>query len=134
LRQVLPRVGTGEPQPLHLPVRVGLLGPDGRDLALRLQGEYKERAATTRLLELKERERTFRFVDVPARRWPRCCAASRPRCGCATRAPARELGLPDGARLGPLQPLGRGQELARAVLVELARPTSRGARWRSSRA
>ena len=53
LRQVLPKKGDDEPQPLHVPVLVGLIGPDGKDMPLRIQGEYKDSAETTRMLELR---------------------------------------------------------------------------------
>ncbi|MDP6539793.1 MAG: aminopeptidase N [Planctomycetota bacterium] len=49
--------------PFHVPVAVGLLGHDGRDLPLRLEGEETD-GATTRVLELRESEQTFTFLDV----------------------------------------------------------------------
>ena len=51
--------------PLHLPVAVGLVLPDGRDAALRLAGETAA-AGTTRVLSLKTAEQRFVFEDVPA--------------------------------------------------------------------
>ncbi len=52
-------------QPLHIPVAVGLIGPDGADLPLRLEGEAHD-AGTTRVLELKGEAATFTFVDIDA--------------------------------------------------------------------
>jgi aminopeptidase N len=119
LRQVPQRRGEAEAQPLHVPVRVGLLGPDGRDLPLRLAGELKERTATTRLLELKERERTFRFVDVPARPVASLLrgfsAPVRLRCA----RPREELVFLMAHDSDPFSRWEAGQELARAVLLEL---------------
>ncbi len=57
--------GQSEKQPLHIPVAIGLIGPDGDDLPLRLEGETHP-GPTTRLLELVESEHTFHFVDLPA--------------------------------------------------------------------
>ncbi|WP_138379630.1 aminopeptidase N [Luteithermobacter gelatinilyticus] len=58
-------------KPMHIPVAVGLVGPDGTDLPLRLEGENAPVAGTgTRVLELKEASQTFRFVDVPERPVP----------------------------------------------------------------
>src|SRR5262245_61527839 len=57
-------------EPLHVPVAVGLLMPDGRDLPLVLLGESAAHAATTRRLELRKAEQTFTFVGVPARPVP----------------------------------------------------------------
>jgi len=51
-------------QPLHIPIRVGLLGRDGRDLPLRLVGEEPGSEQDDRVLELVEAERRFTFVDV----------------------------------------------------------------------
>jgi aminopeptidase N len=48
--------------PFHIPVAVGLLGADGKDLALALDGEVV--GSTTAVLELKEAEQTFRFTGV----------------------------------------------------------------------
>jgi aminopeptidase N len=49
--------------PLLIPFSVGLIGQNGADLPLRLEGE-KEPNGTTRALEFTEREQTFTFVDV----------------------------------------------------------------------
>ncbi len=52
-------------EPLHIPVRVGLLGRDGRDLSLRLVGEEPGGERSERVIELVEAEARFTFVDVP---------------------------------------------------------------------
>jgi aminopeptidase N len=58
-------VGAADRKPLHLPVRVGLLGADGRSLPLRLEGESAGApASTTRVLELTSAEQQFVFVDI----------------------------------------------------------------------
>ena len=51
--------------PFHIPLAVGLVGPDGRDLPLRLEGEAAATGATC-ILHLRQPSQTFRFVDVPA--------------------------------------------------------------------
>ncbi|MBL8972406.1 MAG: aminopeptidase N, partial [Myxococcales bacterium] len=48
---------------LHIPVAMGLLGPGGESLPLRLAGEA-EGAATTRVLELREQTQRFTFTGV----------------------------------------------------------------------
>ncbi|NMG75250.1 aminopeptidase N [Aromatoleum diolicum] len=58
-----PTPGQTDKQPLLIPVAVGLIGPDGRDLPLRLEGE-NHAGVTTRVLELSEVEQSFRFLDV----------------------------------------------------------------------
>nr|WP_199065374.1 aminopeptidase N [Chromobacterium sp. ASV5] len=51
--------------PFHIPLALGLVGADGKDLPLRLEGEAVAGAAT-RVLDVKAAEQTFVFVDVPA--------------------------------------------------------------------
>ncbi len=54
--------------PQHIPLAIGLLGPDGRDLPLRLAGEpLTAPAPTTRTLELRETEQHFVFENISAR-------------------------------------------------------------------
>jgi aminopeptidase N len=68
VEQVLPPT-PGEPKkkPLHIPVKLGLLGGNGRDLELRLAtGE----TINDGLVYLTTKSRTFRFVDVPSRPIP----------------------------------------------------------------
>jgi aminopeptidase N len=49
--------------PLLIPFAIGLIGRDGADLPLRLEGESAP-SGTTRVLELTQTEQTFMFVDV----------------------------------------------------------------------
>ncbi|HXZ67244.1 MAG TPA: aminopeptidase N, partial [Alphaproteobacteria bacterium] len=60
-----PTPGQPNKLPLHIPVGLGLLDEAGRDIPLRLEGEARSAAASTRILELKEPRATFRFVDLP---------------------------------------------------------------------
>jgi aminopeptidase N len=66
LRQKAPETRAGHAyQPLHIPIRMGLLGSDGRDLPLRLAGEGASAAAPTmRVLELRAEEQRFRFTGI----------------------------------------------------------------------
>jgi aminopeptidase N len=59
-----PTPGQPTKQPFHIPVAMGLLDPDGRDMALQLEGEEAPRG-TTRVLEVKDAMQTFHFVNVP---------------------------------------------------------------------
>ncbi len=66
VRQSCPATpGQEAKQPFHIPLAVGLVGPDGRDVPLRLEGEAGA-SDTTRVLSLKEPRQRFTFVDVPA--------------------------------------------------------------------
>ncbi|MFT3757556.1 aminopeptidase N [Thauera sp.] len=51
--------------PLVIPVAVGLIGPDGRDCPLQLEGEAQA-GVGTRVLKLTEAEQSFRFVGLAA--------------------------------------------------------------------
>ena len=59
-----PTPGQARKEPFHIPVAVGLIGPDGRDMPAKLDGEAQEAAAATRVLSLVEARQSFRFVDV----------------------------------------------------------------------
>src|SRR6266511_723059 len=48
---------------LHIPLAVGLVGPDGRDLPLALDGERRD-VATTRVLDITQSRQSFTFVGV----------------------------------------------------------------------
>ncbi|EEA00480.1 aminopeptidase N [Burkholderia sp. H160] len=50
--------------PLLIPFAIGLIGEDGRDLPLQLDGEAKASESTTRVLEFTQTEQTFTFVNV----------------------------------------------------------------------
>ncbi|MBS0510798.1 MAG: aminopeptidase N [Proteobacteria bacterium] len=60
-----PTPGQPEKQPLVIPVAVGLMGPDGQDRALRLEGE-SQAGAGTRVLALTEAEQRFSFTGLDA--------------------------------------------------------------------
>jgi aminopeptidase N len=65
-----PTPGQPRKEPLHIPLAVGLLNGDGRELALRLEGEETAPAQGTRVLEVLEPSHRFRFVDIPERPVP----------------------------------------------------------------
>jgi aminopeptidase N len=64
VRQSCPATpGQDEKQPYHMPFAVGLIGKDGKDLPLRLEGEARATAGT-RVLELKDAHQRFDFVEI----------------------------------------------------------------------
>jgi aminopeptidase N len=65
-----PTPGQPVKRPFHLPLAIGLLGPDGQDLPLRLLGESMAAAPGTRVLELREAEERFCFIDLSVRPVP----------------------------------------------------------------
>jgi aminopeptidase N len=60
-----PTPGQDTKLPFHIPLAVGLVAPDGRDMPLRLEGEAGP-SDTTRVLSVKEPAHRFTFVDVHA--------------------------------------------------------------------
>jgi len=58
----------GQPDklPVHIPVALGLLGPDGQDLPLRLAGEAEDEAPSTRVLSLTEASGRYVFESIDA--------------------------------------------------------------------
>jgi aminopeptidase N len=60
-----PTPGQATKQPFHIPLAIGLVGPDGRDLPLQYEGESAS-GGTTRVLSVTETEQRFVFVNVPA--------------------------------------------------------------------
>ncbi|BBK32892.1 aminopeptidase N [Stella humosa] len=60
-----PTPGQPDKLPLHLPVHMGLIGRDGAEIPLRLEGENAPQG-TSRVLELTEASQTWRFVGVEA--------------------------------------------------------------------
>ncbi|MCF7983886.1 MAG: aminopeptidase N [Thiohalocapsa sp.] len=65
-----PSPGQSSKRALHIPFAIGLLGPDGADLPLRLLGEPAAADSRTRMLELREPVERFTFVDIDARPVP----------------------------------------------------------------
>jgi aminopeptidase N len=65
LKQSYPANAAGTPRdPLHMPVSFGLLGSNGRDLPIHLEGESPDQAKATQVLELRDSEQRFRFAGV----------------------------------------------------------------------
>ena len=112
--------------PLHIPVRVGLLGRDGRDLPLRLVGEEAGREQDDRVLELVEAERRFTFVEVPERPVPSILrnfsAPVKLRC----QRSRDELAFLMAHDSDAYNRWEAGQELAKELLLELTQSAEAG--------
>src|SRR6185436_9934982 len=60
-----PTPGQGAKLPFHIPLAVGLVGPDGEDLELAVEGVASD-PSTDVVLNLVEATQTFQFANVPA--------------------------------------------------------------------
>ncbi len=60
-QKTLPTPGQAQKQPLHIPLGIGLIGPDGEDMPLDLEGTG---TLNTPLIELTESKKTFRFRNI----------------------------------------------------------------------
>jgi aminopeptidase N len=70
LEQTAPATpGQAAKEPFHIPFALGLLGADGRDFPLQLEGERRPGSAT-RVLELTQATQRFRFIGLPERPVP----------------------------------------------------------------
>ncbi|MFZ6047106.1 aminopeptidase N [Pseudomonas sp. CR3202] len=69
LQSCPPTPGQKDKQPFVIPVELGLLDAQGRELPLRLSGEAAAQGGS-RVLALTEAEQTFTFVDIPERPLP----------------------------------------------------------------
>jgi aminopeptidase N len=66
VKQVCPPTpGQPEKLPMHIPLVLGLLTQEGKELKLQLEGEAPTLASTTRVLAVTKIEQTFRFIDIP---------------------------------------------------------------------
>ena len=54
-----------EKLPLHIPLSLGLLNPDGSECPLQLEGEFAPAPTRTRVLDIREPEQRFLFVNLP---------------------------------------------------------------------
>ncbi|MDN5849885.1 MAG: aminopeptidase N [Nitrococcus sp.] len=65
-----PTPGQARKKPLHIPVVVGLIGSDGSDVPLRLEGEPRALTTGSHVLELRGEQESFCFLDIPQRPIP----------------------------------------------------------------
>jgi aminopeptidase N len=126
LTQALP-AGKLDPGPLPIPVRLGLLGRDGRDLPLRLEGERPERGGeTTRVVVLEQREQTFRFTGVAAEPVPSLFRGFSAPVRCELARSRADLAFLLAHDSDAFQRWDAGQELALGVLLDLVREHAAG--------
>ncbi|MCB4821683.1 aminopeptidase N [Roseicella aerolata] len=119
-----PTAGQLEKKPLPIPVAMGLLGPDGTELPMRLEGENTTQSGTRTIL-LEGAEQSFTFVDVPAPPLPSLLRGFS--------APVKLKGVPrDRLRFlavhdsDPFVRWESGQQYAASVMLEMIAAQQRG--------
>ncbi len=111
--------------PLPIPVRLGLLGPDGAELPLRLAGESSA-DGTTRVLTLDAEEATFTFEDVPAAPVPSLLRGFSAPVKLAMERRRDELAFLFAHDSDPFSRWDAGQTLAQDLLLALAADVREG--------
>jgi aminopeptidase N len=125
LRQSLPDAHETHRDPLPIPVRMGLLDAEGRDLPLCLRGESGP-APTTRVLVLEERERAFTFEGVTQPPVPSLLRGFSAPVRLSMPRTRSELAFLFAHDSDPVSRWDAGQALAQELLLELAGDAAAG--------
>ena len=118
----------GQPayRPTHVPVAVGLLGADGRDLPLQLAGEAGPSPGGTRVLELLESEQSFTFTGLAERPVPSVLRGYSAPVQLELERTREERAFLMAHDSDSFNRWDAGQELAREVLLGLAADAAAG--------
>ncbi|MDT8442073.1 MAG: aminopeptidase N [Desulfuromonadales bacterium] len=111
----------GQPvkEPFLVPLTVGLLGPDGRDLPLQLAGETAA-SATQRTLQVTAREQTFDFINLDVAPVPSLLRGFSAPVRLNYPYSSSELAFLFAHDSDPFNRWDAGQRLAAEVLLEMA--------------
>ncbi len=104
--------------PMHIPLTLGLIGPGGHDLPLRLAGESAAHG-TTRVLDLRAGEQVFEFIDVAAPPVPSLLRGFSAPVRLKTPLPDAELAFLLGNDSDPFNRWEAGQTLATRLMLRL---------------
>jgi aminopeptidase N len=112
-----PTPGQPDKAPLHMPIRIALIGPDGQAFALSANGE------TEQVLELKTASARFEFDNIPAAPTPSLLRGFSAPVRLTTDLGGSELAFLAAHDDDPVARWDSGQELAiRTLLASAARP------------
>ncbi|MGH0029892.1 MAG: aminopeptidase N [Myxococcota bacterium] len=126
LRQSYPGAGEGDPRgPVPVPVRLGLLSPQGEPLPLTLAGEDAP-GADERVLVLEEEEQRYVFTGVDAEPVPSLLRGFSAPVKLRARRSRRDLAFLMGRDGDAFNRWDAGQELASDLLLEMAAALGRG--------
>lgn len=123
-----PTPGQPDKQPLHIPVALGLLDAEGRDLPVRLAGEA-EAVPGTRVLSLTEARQRFVFEGLAARPVPSLFRGFSAPVKLAPQ-PRQRLAFLFAHDSDPFNRWEAGQQLATQLLLEGVAARRAGRDWR----
>ncbi len=128
LSQKLPTIpNLAPPQPLPIPVAVGLVGKDGRDLPLATRDAVRfENGGRTAILALNADEATFTFDDVRERPVPSILRGFSAPVRLEVERGREELAFLMAHDADPFNRWDAGQELSQGLLLELAEAARKG--------
>ncbi|MEM7518112.1 MAG: DUF3458 domain-containing protein, partial [Planctomycetota bacterium] len=115
--------------PLHIPVAVGLLGPDGKDFELSIDGCRLEDEGRTAILELREKEQSFAFKNISAAPVPSILRRLSAPVRLETERPRSELAFLAAHDSDAVNRWDAGQTLAQEILLELCEAEVKGHSW-----
>jgi aminopeptidase N len=121
--------GQPEKQPFHIPIRLGLLGKDGKDLPLKLAGE-PEAVPGSRVLHLRRQEETFVFVNIPEEPVPSLLRGFSAPVKVKLDLTARERLFLMAHDIDPFNRWDAGQQLAVKLLLDLVKDHREGKQLR----
>ena len=119
-----PTPGQADKLPMHIPIRTGLLGADGADLALQIDGKA---VGTETVLELKQAEQSFVFEGLSERPIPSILRGFSAPVRLSMEREREELAFLMAHDSDSFNRWEAGQTLARDVLLELTTSAAKGA-------
>jgi len=105
---------------LHIPVAVGLLGKDGKELPLQIEGERTPRPTGTAVLELKQASQAWTFVGLDERPVASVLRGFSAPVRLVMPRERAELAFLMGHDTDSFSRWDAGQELSRLLLLEMA--------------
>ncbi len=110
-----PTPGQDAKKPLHMPLRIGLIGNDGQDLALHLEGKGH---LNDPVIELTKERQIFRFLDVKERPVLSINRGASAPVALHLDAPAKDLLFLMGRDSDPFNRWEAAQTLGRVLIIE----------------
>ncbi|MFT6830021.1 MAG: aminopeptidase N [Planctomycetota bacterium] len=115
-------------EPTHMPVGFGLVGPDGSDMGLALEGEDPAKAPTNRVLELRKGTQSWTFQGICAKPVPSVLRGFSAPVNLEMERTQEELAFLFAHDSDSFNRWDAGQTLFKGVLLDLAARAAKGER------